>query len=158
MNYLTGNNGSLSSLGPTTDRLALHKGVPNIRLNSTTNAAHLINSNATGLSLSSTLASIEDVSTPVNDDDDDDGNERLIDPVQMTAKPTIVLVPPDSIGRSSTLHAEPKFRVNRKEPPRDISLINSDILVSVSVRKTTVTRAVGVVLLRRSSWACCRWP
>ncbi len=86
----------------------------------------------------SKLESIQDVSTPKEDSNDTIGTvkERLInkiDPVEMTAKPTIIVVPQDTVKRSAMLLSGPKFRLNSKEILKDKLTVNSDIIYSVSV-------------------------
>ena len=56
-----------------------------------------------------------------------------IDPVEMTGKPTIVIVPQDSAKRSAMLLSGTKFRLNRKAISLDHSTLNNNHIYSVSV-------------------------
>jgi hypothetical protein len=84
------------------------------------------------------LESIQDVSTSTENAKDIKGavKERLmikIDPVEMTAKPTAIIVPQDTVKRSSMLLSGPKFRLNSKEILKDKLTLISDTGYSVSV-------------------------
>jgi hypothetical protein len=77
------------------------------------------------------LESIQDVSKPT-----EDLKERLItkiDPVEMTAKSTVVRVPQDTVKRSAMLLSGPKFRLNSKEVRKNKLTINSNTIYSISV-------------------------
>jgi hypothetical protein len=158
----SGDTGSLSSLGSSSplhniDRLTSNKSVGGIKSNtsnssnlstaSTTSSISLINSSISIPSLiitsshsQSKLESIQDLSTPTENSKDMIGavKERLItkiDPVEMTAKSTIVIVPQDTVKRSAMLLSGPKFRLNCKEILKDKLTVNSDTIYSVSVSK-----------------------
>jgi len=156
----SGDTGSLSSLGSSSplhniDRLTSNKGVGGIKSNtfnssslstaSTTSSISLINSSIsipsfiiTSSNSQSKLESIQDLSTPTENSKDMIGavKERLItkiDPVEMTAKSTIVIVPQDTVKRSAMLLSGPKFRLNSKEILKDKLTVNSNTIYSVSV-------------------------
>jgi hypothetical protein len=77
------------------------------------------------------LGSIQDVSKPT-----EDLKERVIikiDPVEMTAKPTVIRVPQDTVKRSAMLLSGPKFRLNSKEVRKNKVTINSNTIYSISV-------------------------
>lgn len=79
--------------------------------------------------------SIEDL-VIAKDDSIDVVKERLItkiDPVEMTGKPTIVMVPQDRAKRSAMLLSGTKFRLNRKAISLDHSTLNNNHIYSVSV-------------------------
>ncbi len=62
--------------------------------------------------------------------------ERLItkiDPIEMTAKPTVITVPQDSTKRSAMLLSGPKFRLNTKEILTEKLTVNNDSIYSISV-------------------------
>jgi len=130
------------------DQLALNMGFSGIKSSpiscsnlstvTTTSSASLINCNAAVSSLNITssnsqqkLGSIQDVSKPT-----EDLKERVIikiDPVEMTAKPTVIRVPQDTVKRSAMLLSGPKFRLNSKEVRKNKVTINSNTIYSISV-------------------------
>jgi len=145
----------ISSLRHNIDQLTSSKGVAGIKSNtsnssslsttSTTSSISLINSsisvppfNITSSHSQPKLESIRDVSAPKENSKDMIGavKERLItkiDPVEMTAKSTVVIVPQDTVKRSAMLLSGPKFRVNSKEILKNKLAVNSDTIYSVSV-------------------------
>jgi hypothetical protein len=150
---------SSTSVSPprhTINQLALNMGFGRIKpstINSSnlsaaiaTNTTSLINSTITVPPLIITsshsqqkLASIQDLLTPTDNSTDmiEGVKQRLItkiDPVEMTAKPIVVIVPHDAVKRSAMLLAGPKFRFNSKNISKNKSIVNNDSIYSVSVR------------------------
>ncbi len=76
------------------------------------------------------------LNTEISNDTENDAKERVItkvDPVEMTAKPTVVTVPKDPARRSAMLLAGPKFQLNSNIIPKEKLEINTDIIYSVAV-------------------------
>jgi hypothetical protein len=91
------------------------------------------------------LESIQDVSTPT-ENSIGAVKERLItkiDPAEMTAKPTVVVVPQDSAKRSAMLLSGPKFRLNSKEILTNKFTGNHDTIYSVSVSITKISHLIS---------------
>jgi len=91
------------------------------------------------------LESIQDVSTPT-EISIGAVKERLItkiDPAEMTAKPTVVVVPQDSAKRSAMLLSGPKFRFNSKEILTNKFTGNHDTIYSVSVSTTKISHLIS---------------
>jgi hypothetical protein len=118
--------------------------VSNLSTATTTRSTSLINSTVTvpPLNIKShsqpKLESLQDISTSADDSKDIIGavKERLItkiDPVDMTTKATVVVVPQDTVKRSAMLLSGPKFRLNSKEVLKDKLIKNSNTIYSVSV-------------------------
>jgi hypothetical protein len=145
---LPGDSGSSSSLASsssathlspsrhTIEQLALNMGFGGIKTNliSSSSSSSLLNS--TSSHLQQKLESIQDVSTPV-----EDSQKRLItkiDPIEMTAKPTVIVVPQDTAKRSAMLLAGPKFRLNSKEVQKTKLTINSKTIYTISVSSTII--------------------
>ncbi|CAF0798072.1 unnamed protein product [Adineta steineri] len=163
---ISGDTGSTSSLASSSrhalDSLTVHRNCGGIKPSffsssnlSTATSAHsisLINSTTNHSPLHSTpshsqqkLESIQDVSTPMEDSNVKECFITKIDPVEMTAKPTTVLVSQDAMKRSAILLAGPKFRLNCTETFQNKSIINSNIIYSVSA-------IVGVICLIITLW------
>ncbi len=139
----------------TIDQLALNMGFGGIRPN-ISNQASL--STATTSSTASLINSADLVFQPVitpsnseqkfefNDnissntefsiDTETEMKERVItkvDPIDMTAKPTVVTVPKDPARRTAVLLSGPKFQLNSNIIPKEKLEINTDIIYSVAV-------------------------
>ena len=141
---MSGNSGSLSSLASsqfryTFDQLLFNKG----SIQSRSNASLSSNSTIPSLIITPTNSEenyliIEDVSTPTNDSKDSLGDmtERIItkiDPVDMTAKPTVTYVPKEPIKRSAMLLFGPKFQLQSKEILKEKVQFNNEKIFSISV-------------------------
>ena len=72
----------------------------------------------------------------ISSETENDVKERVItkiDPDDLTAKPSIVTVPKDSVRRAAMLLSGPKFQLNSSEIPKEKLQINTDIIFTVSV-------------------------
>ncbi len=86
------------------------------------------------------LESIQDVSTPT-EESINAVKERLInkiDPIGMTVKPTVIIVPQDSAKRSAMFLSGPKFRLNTKEILINKFTVNNDPIYSISVSTSKI--------------------
>jgi len=145
------------------EQLALNMGFGGIRANlanpSSSSSATISNLSTTKLSNSTTLVNsanpvsqleltssssqqtldlTTDVSfnKEVSNETEDDVQERVvtkIDPVEMTATPSVITESKDPVRRAAILLAGPKFRLNYNEIPKGKLTINSDTLYSVAV-------------------------
>ena len=81
------------------------------------------------------LESIQDVSTPTQETMGalKECLITKIDPIEMTAKPTVITVPQDTTKRSAMLLSGPKFRLNTKEILIEKLTVNNDTVYSISV-------------------------
>jgi len=148
-----------SNAGPprhTIDQLALNMGFGGIRPNlsnppslsnttPTSSSSSLINSSnlvfqpvITPTNSEQKFEFNDDISlnTEISNDTENDAKERLItkvDPVEMTAKSTVVTVPKDPARRAAMLLAGPKFQLNSNEISKEKIPINTDKLYSIAV-------------------------
>lgn len=76
------------------------------------------------------------LNTDISNDTENEVKERVItkiDPIDMTAKSTVVTVPKDSVRRAAMLLAGPKFQLNYNEIPKEKLAINTDTIYSTAV-------------------------
>jgi len=151
----------------TIDQLALNMGFGGIRpapVNpptlptvSTGSSASLVNtanpifqpvssptSSVRSLDLMDTVSLNKQVSTEA----EDEFKERTItkiDPEEMVAKPTVVVVPKDPVRRAAMLLSGPKFRLNKANITQEKVPVNTDIIYSVAI-------VIGVVSLIIALW------
>lgn len=156
-----GSSSSATSISPprhTIDQLALNMGFSSLRSSASnssslsattaTSSTSLINSSIiippliiTSSHSHPKLESIQDVSTPIENSYDIIGSvkERLItkiDPIEMSGKPTLIVIPQDTAKRAAMLLSGPKFRLNSKEILKEKLNVNNDIIYSISVSAT----------------------
>ncbi|CAF0984973.1 unnamed protein product [Rotaria sordida] len=146
------------------DQLALNMGFGGIRpsainpsnasTSSISSSTSLVNSSPQQLRTSSNLEqefeTIDDISLnqETSSEQDDTVKQRVIikvDPVEMTAKPTVVTVPTDRARRSAILLSGPKFRLNFHEIPKENLPISTDTIFSSAM-------IVGVISLIFTLW------
>ena len=139
---------SLSSIGSSSSASLLSSSRQTIDQNtptSTASSTSLLSSISSHLSLINTsssvqpkVQSIEDIFTS-KDESIDAVKERVItkiDPVEMTDKPIIVIVPQNIVRRSAMLLSGLKFRLNSKALSLKRSTMNSNTIYSISVSTT----------------------